>query len=269
MKKYFFLFLFFTSFIYAKINIIVSIVPQYSFVKAIGGDKINLALMINPGNSPHTYEPKASQMKEISKANIYFSIGVEFEKAWLPRFSNQNQKMQIFDLSYGVKKMHNNGDDPHIWTAPSNIKIIANNIYAHLSLLDKKNLNYYKKNLDTFLSKINTTDKQIKDILKKVDSNSNFMVFHPSWGYFAKEYNLNQIAIEIDGKNPKPKNLSHIIKEARELKIKAIFVQPEFSDKTAQTIANQLQIKVIKISPLAANWSNNLIKLATAIAYNK
>jgi len=284
-KTIFLIFILFTTFVYAKINVIVSIAPQYTFVKRIGADMVNLTTMVKPGNSPHTYEPKPSQMKEISKADIYFSIGVEFEKAWLPRFANQNKKMQIFNLTDGIEKLeitqhddeHENGKhenehhdgDPHVWTSPANVKIIANNIYKYLLHVDKANEKYYKKNLDKFLSEIESTDQQIKNILKNTKVGEKFMVFHPSWGYFAQEYNLAQITVEVDGKSPKPKTLSRIMREAKKEDVKAIFVQPEFSDKTARTIANQLNINVIKASPLDKNWSQSLINLAKAIAEDK
>lgn len=280
MKKIIITILIINSFLYANVNTIVSILPQQTFVQAIGGDKVNITLMVNPGNSPHTYEPKPSQMKAISNADVYFAIGVEFENAWLGKFQNQNKSMKIFNVSNGIKKIEmqehsheehhdhdeheeNEAKDPHIWTTPKNVKIIAQNIYDSLVKLDSKNKNYYKTNLENFLLHVENTDKQIKDIIKP---NSKFMVFHPSWGYFAKEYNLTQIPIEIQGKNPKPKEVQHLIEEAKEEKVNAIFTSPEFSDAIAKQIANELKIPVIKISPLSAKWSQNLIDFAKNIS---
>ena len=282
MKKLVLALLFVSSLLNAKINTVVSIVPQQTFTQAIGGDKVNITLMVKPGNSPHTYEPKPSQMKEISQADIYFSIGVEFEEAWLDRFKNQNRNMKIIDISKGInkidiqehshgqeqshKKEHHDHDekDPHIWTSPKNVKIIAQNIYKAFVEIDNKNKEYYKANLDKFLLHVNTVDKKLKSILNQ--PNKRFMVFHPSWGYFAKEYNLIQIPIEVEGKNPKPKELIHLIEEAKEEKVSAIFTAPEFSDAIAKQIANELQIPVIKISPLSKNWTETLETLAKAIA---
>ena len=283
MKKVILVLLFVCSILDAKINGVVSILPQQTFLEAIGGDKVNVTLMIKPGNSPHTYEPKPSQMKDISKADVYFSIGVEFEKVWLERFKNQNQNMKVIDISKGIEKIdmvehghnHSNHDedddhenkDPHIWTSPKNVKIIANNIYNSLIQLDSSNKNYYKTNLDKFLQHIDSTDKKIKTILDQ--KNIIFMVFHPSWGYFAKDYNLIQVAIEIEGKNPKPRELKHLIEEAKEENINVIFTSPEFSDALALQLANELKIPVIKISPLSESWSENLINFAKAIANKK
>lgn len=287
MKKITLIFLLTTTYIFSNINVIVSILPAQTFVKAVGGDKVNISLMVEPGNSPHTYEPKPSQMMDISKAELYFAIDVEFEDVWLPKFQDLNPTMKVIDLAQNVEKMQmqeshekegheghhhdahgHQGEDPHIWTAPSNVKIIAQNIYDALIKEDPDNADYYKRNLDIFLASIDETHRQIMHILTSLEDGETFMVFHPSWGYFAKAYNLEQIAVEIEGKEPKPKELIYLLKEAKEEKVKAIFTQPEFSDTTAKIIAKELQIPVVKVSPLAANWSENLINIAKVIAGN-
>ena len=273
------------SLLSAKVDAVVSILPQQTFVKAIGGDKVNVSLMVKPGNSPHTYEPKPSQMKDISKADIYFSIGIEFEKAWLPKFANQNKKMKIVNIAKGIEKMemkkhHHEEDhhdeheghhhehasfDPHVWTSPNNVKVIAKNILKYLIKMDKSNEEYYEKNYDTFIKSLNKIDAKIKNILKDIPRDAKFMVFHPAWGYFAKQYCLVQVPIEIEGKSPKPKDIIQIIKNAKKQNIKAILTAPEFSEKVAKQIANELNIKVVKISPLNPKWSKNMIKLAKTI----
>jgi zinc transport system substrate-binding protein len=287
MKKILFITLLLNTLILANINAVVSILPEQTFVKAIGGDKVSVSLMVLPGNSPHTYEPKPSQMKNVAKASLYFTIGVEFEKVWLNKFKSINSSMQVIDLSEGIQKIamtkhheehkdykahtqheqhDHTGDDPHIWTSPENVKIIALHIYETLRKSDPDNENYYKENYEKFITLINETDSQIKSILSHKEKDTKFMVFHPSWGYFAKAYGLIQLSVEIEGKSPKPRELITLIKEAKEEKISAIFTQPEFSDSVAKIMANELNIKVIKVSPLAADWSDNLIKIAYAIA---
>ena len=285
MKKILLILLFLTTFILANMNVVVSILPEQTFVKAIGGDKVNVALMVLPGNSPHTYEPKPSQMKEIAKASLYFAIGVEFEKVWLPKFRTLNSTMQVVDLSSGIEKREivahhhyelnehhsdvheaDESKDPHIWTDPKNVRKIAQNIFEALSKSDPKSSDDYKKNLESFLSKVDATDKEIRTLLSDTSKGTKFMVFHPSWGYFAHAYGLEQLAVEISGKSPKPKEMIVLIKEARAEKVKAIFTQPEFSDAMAKVMAKELHIEVIKVSPLAADWSANLLKIAHAIA---
>ncbi len=282
MKKIILISLLLNTYIFANINAIVSILPEQTFVKAIGGERVNVSVMVLPGNSPHTYEPKPSQMKDIAKATLYFAIGVEFENIWLDKFKNLNKSMQVIDLSSDIKKLpiqakHHNkhqeehddehqGNDPHIWTSPDNVKIIAGNIYKALSKADPSNESYYKQNYKRFITLIIETDSKIKSILSNKPKGTKFMVFHPSWGYFAQVYGLEQLPVELEGKSPKPKELITLIKKAREENLSAIFTQPEFSDSIAKVMANELQIKVIKVSPLSPNWSDNLINISKAIA---
>lgn len=280
MKKVLFLLLCFSAFAFAKVNTVVSIVPQKSFVEAIGGELVHVEVMVLPGNSPHTYEPKPSQMQAIGQAHLYFTTGVEFEGAWMQKFANQNKAMKIVDSTKGIRKIamkdkhkedesHNHehtGLDPHVWTSPANIKIIAKNIVEALIAQDATHKEHFMANYTAFLAKVDATDAQIKEVLKEVKKGTKFMVFHPAWGYFAQQYGLEELAIEVDGKEPKPKELALILKEAREEKITAIFVQPEFSDKSAKQIARELKIPVIKATPLNPKWDESFIALAKAIA---
>ena len=277
MKKILlFILLSFTSILYAKVNTVVSILPQKTFLKAIGGEFVNITVMVKPGSSPHTYEPKPSQMIDISKADIYLSIDVEFEKVWLAKFTNQNQNMKVFNVSKNIikktvskhshsSKKYKKSLDPHIWTSTSNVKVIAKNILDALILTDKEHAKNYTNNYNKFIKEINKTKQTIKSILKDIKEKNKFMVFHPAWQYFANEFGLVQLAIEIDGKSPKPKELISIMKEAKEENIQAIFTAPEFSTKSAKLLAKQLNIKVIPVSPLNPSWSKNLINLANAI----
>jgi len=308
-----------TSLAYAKTNIVVSILPQKTFVQKIAGTKAKVSAMVKPGFDPHTYEPKPSQMMEVSKADIYFPIGIEFEHVWLNKFIEQNKKMKIVDMTQGIsylkmpehkdhhdehekehkedakedhkehaehandkhdeheehkkdshaKHEHAEGKDPHVWTSPARVKLIAKNIYNALVKVDEKNKEYYKNNYIKFLNEIANTDNKIREIFLDLPLNANFMVFHPSWQYFARDYSLTQLVIEVEGKEPKPKTLKRIIEQAKKEKVKAIFAQKEFSDKSAKTIAKQLNIQVIKETPLASNWSENLINMAKAIADSK
>lgn len=281
-------FVLFATSLQAKVNTIVSIVPQKSFVEAIGGDLVNVSVMVLPGSSPHSYEPKPSQMKELNSAEIYFAMGVEFENVWLNKFKNQNKNLKIIDTTKGIEKIDmiehhhhdeehkdhhhdhddedEDGKDPHIWTSLENIKQIAKNIVNALIEADQVNQAKYQANYEIFIQKVISVDKEIRDILQNTPKNSKFMVFHPAFGYFAKEYGLVQIAVEVEGKEPKPSSLAKLIDEAKEQNIRAIFTQPEFSDKSANIIAKELKIDVIKVSPLNPKWDENLINLAKSIA---
>ena len=301
MKKLLLAFFCLSTMILAK-EVTVSILPQKYFVKKIAGDKIDINVMVKPGASPATYEPKVSQMRKLSKSLAYFSIGVPFENAWLEKFKNANKKMLVVDTGMGIQKIsmiahshdheeehehgkhkeethhehhdhehhghghhHHGGLDPHIWLSPVLVKIQARNIYSTLVKIDSENKDFYKKNLNTFLKEIKALDKKIEDILTAY-KNKPFMVFHPSWGYFALRYNLEQIAIEVNGKEPKPAQLVNLVKEAKLHDIKIVFVAPQFSQKGAKTISKSINGNVAIIDPLDIKWDENLIKVAKEIA---
>jgi zinc transport system substrate-binding protein len=291
MRNIFLILLVFSSIVMAK-EVTVSILPQKYFVEKIAKDKIKVNVMVKPGASPATYEPKTSQMKLLSKSDAYFAIDVPFEKVWLDKFKTANKNMIVVDTDEGIEKQeiqahhheetnhneekkvdhdheeegHNHeGLDPHIWLDPVLVKIQAKNIYDTLVEIDSVNKEFYTKNYKDFLNELEKLDQILNEILKN-DQNKAFMVFHPSWGYFAKRYNLKQIAIEIEGKEPKPAQLVELIDEAKENNIKIVFVAPQFSKKGASTISKSIDATVTAIDPLSEDWSNNLIKVAKEIA---
>ena len=292
-----------------KLSVFVSIVPQKYFVQQIGKDMVDVNIMVKPGASPATYEPKPRQMAELSNAALYFSIGVPFEKAWLKKFASANPEMKIIHTDHGIEKMamaahhhgeekphhekheaeHHNGEhhegehhdgnhhdadthkhendhdhaglDPHIWTAPALVKIQANTILKALQQAAPQFKNEFQTNYHSFITRIDALDQELKQTLAG-KSGLQFMVFHPSWGYFAKAYGLKQVPIEIEGKNPKPAQLKELINHAKEDGIKIIFVQPQFSTKSAALIAGEIGGQVAFADPLAEDWMNNLRMIA-------
>jgi zinc transport system substrate-binding protein len=271
LKKAFPLFLLFSLVVWGKINLAVSIAPEAFIVEKIASNLADITTIVKAGSSPHTYEPKPSEMKALSKAKLYFAIGVEFEKSWLKRFKDLNPNLQIVHVDKNITKYPISNDekkghlDPHIWLDPINLKIIAKNISDALIAVDKDNKAIYEKNLKKFLNEMDSLDNYIKTTLSPITIRK-FLVFHPSWGYYARRYNLEQIAIEIAGKKPKPKELISIIKTAQKNNIKVIIAQPEFSTKSATIIANEIGGKVIKVSPMQKNIVANLKKITDTIA---
>ncbi len=293
MKKIVFIFIALVSFLYAsKPEISVSIAPQKYFLEKITKDKFDINVMVKAGSSPHTYEPKTSQMKSLSNSKIYFYTGIEFEKAWLDKFKKSAPNTLFIDSSASIERIameehsheeegpeghkhekHNDhedehdhdGLDPHVWLDPVLVKVQAKNIYEAVVSIDLENKEFYTKNYEEFLKELDSLDAQIKEILKPYEHKA-FMVFHPSWGYFAKRYDLEQISIEIQGKEPKPNELIELVKDAKEHNIKIVFVSPQFSQKSAKTIASSIGGNVVAIDSLGENWANSLIDTATQIA---
>ena len=256
-----------------KVGVVVTILPQADFVDNIGGEKVNITVMVPPGADPHSYEPTPSQMVEVSKAKMYAKVGsgIEFELAWIDKIIAQNKDMLVVDCSKGVELIemvahhhegehegeHHGGMDPHIWTSPLNAKTMVKNICDGLVKVDPGNKDYYTQNKDEYLAKLDKLDADIRDGLSGVE-NRHFIVFHPAWGYFAKDYNVEQIPIEIGGKEPSAKDMAHLIDEAKEHNIKIVFASPEFSVKSAETIAKEIGGRVAFIDPLARDYLNNM-----------
>ncbi|MGV8025736.1 MAG: metal ABC transporter solute-binding protein, Zn/Mn family [Anaerolineaceae bacterium] len=264
-----------------KIAVTVSILPQKYFVERIGGDLVDVNVMVGPGEEPHTFEPQPSQMEALSNSQIYFTIGVEFEDAWLAKFKDANPEMKFVDTSAGIAKIpmtaeeHHDEDaetahelgelDPHIWLSPANVKVIAQTIATALSDNDPQNSSSYQENLNAFLADVDNLDQEIRSSLDTL-STRQFITFHPAWGYFAQDYDLEQITIEIGGNEPSASELATLISYAKENDIHFIFAEPEFSTKSAETIANEINGQVILIDPLAEDWLENIKNVAQSLS---
>lgn len=262
------------------LTISVSILPEKYFVERIGGDRVRVNVMVGPGDSPHSYEPKASQMAALSNSDVYFQIGVEFEEAWMERIAGTNPDMKIVDLSQSIAYLpaaaHNEDADhagtddpdemdPHIWTSPANSAAISAKIAETLAAIDPQNADTYQVNLAALQADITNLQADITAALEKLDSRK-FMVFHPAWGYFADEFDLEQIPIEAAGSEPSARELADLIQQARAKGITVIFAQPEFSTRSADYIASEIGGKVVLISPLAENWLENMRMVAETFA---
>jgi zinc transport system substrate-binding protein len=277
-------------------SVFVSILPQKFFVQQICKDRLKVEVMVAPGASPATYEPKPRQMAALAGAQAYFAIGVPFEKVWLAKFAAANPEMRVVHTDQGIQKRimaahhHHDealphdghdgedahephtgqaphaevnaaGHDPHIWLSPRLVKIQARTILTSLKTLDPAHGQAYEANYNQFVAAIDALDHQLTTIFAD-HRGLEFMVFHPSWGYFAEAYGLTQVPIELEGKHPKPAQLQALIQHAREREIKMVFVQPQFSTKSARLIAREIGGQVVFADPLAEDWMDNLHAVA-------
>ncbi|MCU0595029.1 MAG: zinc ABC transporter substrate-binding protein [Desulfobacterota bacterium] len=266
-----------------RISAFVSIPPQKYVVQKIGGTLVSVSVMVPPGANPHLYEPRPTQMADLSKSQVYFAIGITFETVWLPKFAKLNPKMRIVPTDKGIDKLtmvsHHHEDekdggdpakagpahkeeasgtpDPHVWVAPPEVKIIARNIQEALTEMDPSNSRTYQANLEAFLKEIDKLDQDLAEIFSD-KKGLKFMVYHPAWGYFARAYGLEQVPVEMEGKEPKPEQLKALITQAKRDGIRIIFVQPQFSTKSAETIAKAINGQVIVADNLREDWEKNL-----------
>ncbi len=257
-----------------KMVVGVSIVPQSTFVKSVGGDGVDVVTMIPPGNSPANYQPSPKQMQLLSEASVYFSIGVPAEAFILPKIKQYTKDIKIVELQHEVEKQHpciyydsdhdnehQHGDaDPHIWLSPRRVVVIINEIEAMLSKIDPENKSIYKRNAKDYIESLEQLDTDIQNMVKGLESKS-FMVYHPVFSYFAKDYGLEMILIEQEGKEATIKDLQHIIDLAKQNNIQTIFYQAEINSKQSRLIAAEIGATTVMVQPLASDYIENMRRL--------
>lgn len=254
----------------SKINVFVSILPQQYFVQQVGGDLVDVHVMVGPGQNPATYEPTPQQMAALANADIYFSIGVPFEKAWLDKIKQSNNHLKVIGCCELLTDLeghsHNdNNIDPHVWTSPKKVIHIVKLIEESLKEIKAEDGNRFEKSANDFIAELNKLDVFISSKLSRLQQR-NLIVSHPSWGYFAHDYDLLQISIEQSGKEIQARSMVKLIKLAKEKNIKAVFVQKQFNDKAAMTIAKEIDAEVYELDPLAFNYIENMNDVANKIA---
>jgi zinc transport system substrate-binding protein len=263
-----FTFFFSTQSFASPIQVAVSIVPQASFVKAVGGDLVKVVTMIPPGNSPANYALSPGELTKFSDSQIYFSMGVPADLTnILPRAKEFNPNIKVIKLFEEVNAIYPDREfapgkrDPHIWLSPKRVIAMIDIIANNLAKLDPTNKDQYQQNALEYQKKLAEADQKIKASLNNLKSKT-FIVYHPAFGYFADEYGLEMLAIEQGGKEATPQRMQQIIKIAQQKNIKVIFYQAEIDSKQSQSVAEELDGKTVQIDPLAEDYIANLKKMA-------
>ena len=271
-------------------DVLVSILPQVRFLERIGGDRpSSVTALVSPGHSPATYELDASDMRRIERAEVWFRIGVPFEDAWVDRITGTNPGMLVVDTHASIDRRpidrratpsHNSEDDdagtgggvsphdhghgtpdPHFWLSPRMVGSHIPSIVDGLIAVDPGGEELYRRNAERFAASIDSLSSEIARILAPVEGRA-FVVFHPSWGYFADEFGLIQLSIETGGREPSPSELAVLLDLAAERGVTAVFGQPQFSDRTASIVASELGVDLLMIDPLSEDWRDNLLETA-------
>ncbi len=254
----------------APLSVFVSILPEVQFVEKVGGDRVRVQALVQPGQSPATYAPTPRQMAALSRARVYFRIGVPFEKALIPRLLDTMPHLAIVDLRTGLDLIELEGKqagelDPHTWLDPMLVKEQARTIRDTLIDLDPGGRDLYRANYQRFAAELDRLNARLARVLQPF-AGQTIYVFHPAYGYFCRAYNLVQKAVATGGKKPGARHLAQLIRQAREDHVRIIFVQPQFSRKTAQAIADAIGARVIPLDPLAADYLANMERMADRIA---
>lgn len=255
-----------------KVGVFVSVPPQAYLVERIGGGNVKVDVLVQPGQEPHTFEPTPRQVTALSKAALFFAVGMPYEKNLIAKVHAGHESLNVVDTvgssgdetepaHHGENPYGGKSQDPHVWLSPARIRVQAESIAKALAETDPAHAEEYEANLAKFLKDLNATDQRVCSILKPFQGRS-FYVFHPAFGHFAEAYGLRQEAVEVEGKEPSPKQLRDLIRKARSEKARVIFVQPEFSDKTARAVAEAIGGAVVPLDPLAEDVLKNLEDIA-------
>jgi zinc transport system substrate-binding protein len=268
------------------LRVFASVVPIQTFVQRIGGEHVDARAMVRPGFSPHTYDPTPQQISALAGAVLYVRTGMPFEKAWMDRIRSANPDMQVLDAREGIslREMEAHGhdehrqevehhddidydheQDPHVWTSPPLVRHMVGRIRDKLNELAPDHAADFARNHDRLLAELDALDAELHTLLNPL-LNHKFMVFHPAWGYFADRYGLIQVPIEYQGKSPGARALATLIEQAKQEKIKVVFVQPQFDKRQARQVAQAIGGIVVAVDPLAADYADNLRRVGQLFA---
>lgn len=256
-----------------QIKVATTIIPLGEFVQAVGGGRVAVTVLVPPGAEPHTFEPSPSQIREVADADIYAENGAGLE-SWMNGILNVNPRMLVIDTSKGVSLTAGTGEtgssggtamDPHIWLSPRDAMIQVRNICDGLTRVDPAGKDYYINNRDNYITKLKELDAYLNSTFV-VTKKKKFVVLHPAWTYFARDYGLTQIAIDVEEKEPGPRYLTEVVNAALVNNITTVFVEPQYNPKMAEVISKEINGKVVSIDDLATNYIGNLKSVGEKIA---
>lgn len=274
-----FLFCLFTFSLQAETpTVLVSVAPYKLFIEKIAGDTVDVSLMVPAGASAHTYEPTPRQMIAAGKATAWFTIGESFEGRAIPALKAHHPDMAIVDLRQGVDMIaadpltgccccHANSQDLHIWLSPKQVQIQARTIALALSKLFPQNQARYQEGLNQLLNELKALNEQISEQLLPLKHRL-ILVSHPAYAYFCRDYGLQQMSIEFEGKDPTPLQLTNLLNQARAAHIKKVFIQPQYNNKGAKLFAKELGAEIITLDPYSEHYFDSMREIAKQFSLN-
>jgi zinc transport system substrate-binding protein len=261
------------------LQVVVSILPQQYLVERIGGPGVEILTLVQPGDNEATYSPGPATLAALDGARVWFTMGVHFEDAWLDRITRDRPGLEIVPLAAGLPLRRTEEDltrahagahaahshagmpDPHTWTDPRLAAQMAQQIAAAFARLDPAGADIYLARSAALQGELLALHEEIAARLAPLRGEA-FIVFHPSWGYFADAYGLVQLPIEIGGREPGPRGLAELIRRGREADARAVFVQPQFSQRSAKAVAEALGAELVEADPLALDYTENLRRVS-------
>ena len=247
-----------------RIKVDVTILPYAGLVKAVGGDKVDITVLVPPQNACETYEPSPVDIAHGSKAELYFAVGAgyAFESGLLKGISENYKNVKIINTSIGIQILDNN---PHVWLFAVGLRNIISKIYTGLTEKRPYLEEYFRKNRDKFLARLDSAETVINNNLAGLKGKK-ILVFHPSWYYFAIEHNLEQIAIEKEGKEPTAQDLKNIVNIAKKEKINTVFLEPNTNEESGEAVLEELKARSVLLNPMEEDVIKNLCDTSEKIS---
>ncbi|MCP4314152.1 MAG: zinc ABC transporter solute-binding protein [Bacteroidetes bacterium] len=261
-----------------KPQVSVSILPQKYFIEQLAGDRIDVNVMVPPGASPATYEPSVSQLSRLDRSSVYMKMGyLGFEHSWMDKIRSVNPSMEVISLSDGLELIHGGSDndhqdhnhhhggvDPHIWMSARNAKEMASTIADALCRMLPDDSVKITDQLVELRAGLDSLDREIGKILAGAEGRS-FMIYHPSLSYFARDYQLEQLSLEWEGKSPSPSHMKRLTDEGKAHNISTIFIQVEFDRKNAEILSKEIGAEIATINPLDYDWQGQMMYIAAKL----
>jgi zinc transport system substrate-binding protein len=275
-----------------KVDVFVSIPPHAYFAERVGGDHVKVGVLVGPGQNPHVFEPTPKQITDLSRSQLLFTAGMPFEDVIAKRVGTVFKGLKLIDIRkdialrkmtedeieaeerqhekengevHGHKYSHAHEDeeflDPHVWLDPLLAKIQAATICQALVQVDPIHRADYERNLKALEADLEIVHERLAKALAPLKG-KDFYVFHPAFGYFGQRYGLRQVPVEVGGKEPSARHLAALIKQAKKDGVKVVFVQPQFSQKTAKAVATAIGGAVVPLDDLAKDYLKNLEQIA-------
>ncbi len=253
-----------------KISVFVSIPPQRQFVEKIGGEHVEVQVMLPPGQSAETYSPSPKMLASLSSAKVYFQIGVPFEVSWTDAIRSANKEIRIArccDQLVPVTSSEPDHEhhDLHIWSSPAYVKQLAQQIRDELIIINPAQTTDFRNGYTAFIAELDALDHNIRESLA-TRRTPYFIVSHAAWGYFAEQYGLVQLALDNNGKESGPRSLLEIIRLATAQGIHTIFAVSQYKTPVVESLARELRATVIEMDPLAEDYLQNMTEISAQIA---
>ena len=259
----------------AALRVYVSVPPLVPLAQRVGGPAVEVRSLVSPNQDPHTFEPSARQVESLAAAQVFWAVDMPYERAWLPRLRAASPGMAVVDarsarglpLAPATRsggREHAHGADPHLWTSPVAVRAMIGPLADALAAADSASAATYRANAAALAAELEALDAELRATLEPLRSRR-FVVFHPAWGQFAADYGLEQVAVEQDGKEPAARALAALATRLRADRVRVIFVQPQTSRRSAETLAREIGARVEVLDPMATDYFQSKRDVARAI----